>query len=117
MKTLRLRLCPLAELGAETLLDYEVLDEKRRVVRSDRAVPGALPRLARTELVIAAPDVLLLEAALPPLSGARLRAALLALAEPHLLTDASSAYVVAGRRLGSRTTLAVLDRELLARAL
>ena len=117
MKTLRLRLCPLAELGAETLLDYDVLDEKRRVVKSDRAVPAALPRLARTELVIAAPDVLLLEAALPPLSGARLRAALLALAEPHLLTDASGAYVVAGRRRGSRTTLAVLDRVLLARAL
>ena len=117
MKTLRVRLCPLAELGAETALDYDVLDEKRRVARSDRAVPAALPRLARTELVIAAPDVLLIDAALPPLSGARLRAALLALAEPHILTDVANAYVVAGRRLGTRTTLAVLDRVLLQRAL
>ena len=117
MKTLRLRLCPLAELGAETVLDYDLLDDKRRVVKSDRAVPGALPRLPRTELVVAAPDVLLIEAALPPLSGARLRAALQAVAEPHLLTDATTAYVVAGRRLGTRATLAVLDRVLLQRAL
>lgn len=117
MKTLRLRLCPLAELGADSALDYEVLDDKRRVVKTDRAVLAALPRLPRTELVIAAPDVLLIEAALPPLSGARLRAALLAIAEPHLLTDAAAAYVVAGKRLGSRATLAVLDRVLLQRAL
>jgi hypothetical protein len=117
MKTLRVRLCPLAELGAETLLDYDLLDDKRRVVRTDRAVPGALPRLARTELVVAAPDVLLIDAALPPLSGARLRAALLAIAEPHILTDVATAYVVAGKRLGSRATLAVLDRVLLQRAL
>ena len=117
MRTLRLRLCPLAELGAESSLDYDVLDDKRRVVKSDRAVPGALPRLPRTELVVAAPDVLLLEATLPPLSGTRLRAALQAIAEPHLLSDAATAYVVTGKRLGSRATLAVLDRVLLQRAL
>ena len=117
MKTLRLRLCPLAELGAETALDYDLLDEKRRVAKSDRAVPGALPRLPRTELVIAAPDVLVIEAALPPLSGARLRAALQALAEPHILTDAATAFVAAGKRRGGRATLAVLDRVLLQRAL
>lgn len=117
MKTLRLRLCPLAELGADTTLEYDLLDEKRRIVKSDRAVPGALPRLSRTELVLAAPDVLLIDATLPPLSGARLRAALQALAEPHILSDATTAYVVAGKRLGSRATLAVIDRVLLQRAL
>ena len=117
MKTLRLRLCPLAELGADTVLEYDVLDDRRRVVKSDRAVAGALPRLARTELVIAAPDVLLVDTAVPPLSGARLRAALQSLAEPHILADSSTAYVVAGRRVGSRATLAVLDRVLLQRAL
>jgi general secretion pathway protein L len=117
MKTLRVRLCPLAELGAETPLDYDVLDERRRIAQSDRAVPAALPRLPRTELVIAAPDVLLIEATLPPLSGARLRAALQALAEPHILTDAASAHVAATKRLGGKATLAVLDRVLLQRAL
>ena len=117
MKTLRVRLCPLADLSAETALEYQVLDDKRRTVKTDHAVPAALPRLARTELVLAGPDVLLIEAALPPLSGARLRAALQAVAEPHLITDATAVFVAAGPRLGSRATLAVVDRTLLQRAL
>jgi len=87
-------------------------------VRRDRAVLAELPRLPRTELVIAAPDVLLVETPLPSLSGARLRAALPSLAEPHLLVDLEAAYVVAARPVGgTRTTLAVLDRPLLQRAL
>src|SRR5205823_7759158 len=70
-----------------------------------------------TELVLAAPDVLLLDAQLPPLSGARLRAALPALAEPHLLADIAGAFVAAAEPRGGRTTLAIVDRALLARAL
>jgi len=114
-RTLRVLLCPLAELGAESTLAYEVLDESRAIVERDRAVPGALPRLPRTELVVAAPDVLLVEVALPPLSGARLRAALPGLAEPHVLGDIEAVYVVASP--GPRATLAILDRALFARAL
>ncbi|HEY3076226.1 MAG TPA: type II secretion system protein GspL [Burkholderiales bacterium] len=118
MKTLRLRLCPLAELGADSTLDFEVLDDTRAVLERGRALLAELPRLPRTELVVAAPDVLLVEAALPPLSGARLRAALPALAEPHVLSAIESAYVVAAKaRAGERATLAVLDRGLFARAL
>lgn len=122
MKTLRLQLCPLAELGADSTLEFEVLDENRAVRERGRAVPGGLPRLSRLELVIAAPDVLLIAAALPPLSGSRLRAALPALAEPHLLADIESAYVVAALAAaanlpGQRATLAVLDRALFARTL
>jgi general secretion pathway protein L len=118
LRTLRLHLCPLAELGAESTLDYEVLDAERAIVRRARAVLAELPRLPRTELVIAAPDVLLLDATLPPLTGARLRAALPALAEPHLLCELESAYVVAARPLGgARTTLAALERALVQRAL
>jgi general secretion pathway protein L len=114
-RTLRVLLCPLAELGAESTLAYEVLDDSRAVLERGRAVPGALPRLPRTELVVAAADVLLVEVALPPLSGARLRAALPGLAEPHVLGDIDAAYVVASP--GPRATLAVLDRALFARAL
>ena len=118
MKTLRLYLCPLAELGAESALDFEVLDAARTVAERGRAVLAELPRLPRTELVIAAPDVLLVEVSLPPLSGARLRAALPALAEPHLLADLEAATVVAARPVGgTRTTVAALDRGLLQRAL
>ena len=118
MKTLRLYLCPLAELGADSPLDFERLDDKRAVMERGRAVLADLPRGARVELVIAAPDVLLVEVGLPPLSGARLRAALPALAEPHVLGDIESAYVVAARIPGGpKAMLAVLDRALLARAL
>lgn len=121
MKTLRLRLCPLAELGADSALEYERLDDRRTVLERASAVPAALPRLPRTELVIAAPDVLLVEAAVPPLSGSRLRAALQALAEPHLISDMAAAHVVAGRAAGGtaggRAVLAIVDRVLLKRAL
>jgi len=118
VKTLRVRLCPLAELGADSALDFEIIDRERRVLERGIAVPGALPRLARTELVIAAPDALLLDAALPRLSGARLRAALPGLAEPLLLGDIEHAFVVAGRPGGTgHATLAVLDRALFKRAL
>jgi len=118
VKTLRVRLCPLAELGADSALDFEIIDGERRVLEHGIAVPGALPRLARTELVIAAPDTLLLDAALPRLSGARLRAALPGLAEPLLLGDIEHAFVVAGRPDGTgHATLAVLDRALFKRAL
>jgi general secretion pathway protein L len=115
VKTLRLFLCPLADLGAESTLEFQVLDDKRTILERGRAVPGALPRLPRTELVVAAADVLLVETALPPLSGARLRAALPGLAEPHVLSDIESAYVVASP--GPRATIAILDRGLFARAL
>lgn len=112
-KTLRVRLAPLAELGADSTLDYEVLDANRTVLERGSAVAAALPRLPRTELVVAASDVLLVEAAVPPLSGARLRAALRSLAEPHLLSAPETAFVVAGKS----SVLAVLDRVLFERAL
>jgi general secretion pathway protein L len=116
--TLRILLCPLAELGADSALVFEVIDGGRQVLHRGNAVPGELPRLPRTELVIAAPDVLLLEVALPPLSGSRLRAALPALAEPMLIGDVEHAFVVSGRAsTAGRSTLAVLDRALLRRAL
>jgi general secretion pathway protein L len=118
VNTLRVRLPPLAELGAESGLDFEIIDNDRRVLERGIAVPGALPRIARVELVIAAPDVIMIDAALPRLSGARLRAALPALAEPILLGDIEQAFVVASRPdAAGRATLAVLDRALLRRAL
>ncbi|HJV10556.1 MAG TPA: type II secretion system protein GspL, partial [Burkholderiales bacterium] len=112
-KTLRVRLAPLAELGADSTLDYAVLDANRTVLERGSAVAAALPRLPRTELVVAASDVLLVEASVPPLSGARLRAALRSLAEPHLLSAPETAFVVAGKS----SVLAVLDRVLFERAL
>lgn len=118
MKTLRVQLPPLAEFGADSTLDFELLDRARGLLERGQAVPAALPRGARTELVLAATDVLLVQTALPPLSGSRLRAALPALAEPHVVSDIEGSWVVAaGRDAGGRATLAVLDRGLLMRAL
>jgi len=118
VNTLRVRLCPLGELDADSALDFEIIDGERRVLERGIAVPGALPRLARAEFVIAAPDALLIDTALPRLSGARLRAALPSLAEPMLLGDIEHAFVVAGRPDGTgRATLAVLDRALFRRAI
>jgi len=118
VKTLRVRLPPLGELDADSALEFEIIDGERRVLESGISVPGGLPRFAHTEFVIAAPDTLLLEAALPRLSGARLRAALPGLAEPLLLGDIEHAFVAAGRPDGTgRATLAVLDRALFKRAL
>ena len=118
VKTLRIRLRPLAELVADSTLDFEIIDGDRRVLERGAAVPGALPKLPRTELVIAATDVLLLDVAPPRLSGARLRAALPALAEPMLIGEVEHAFVVSsGASSAGRSTLAVLDRALFRRAL
>jgi len=118
MTALRVHLCPLAGLGAESALEYEVLDGERGVLERGAAVPGALPRFSRTEFVIAAPDVLLLDATLPRLSGARLRAALPALAEPMLLGEVEHVFAVASTPdAAGRATLALLDRALFKRAL
>jgi general secretion pathway protein L len=118
MRTLRIHLCPLAELRAESSLDFELLDRERRVLERGAAVPAGLPRLPRVELVVAAADVLLIDTALPRLSGGRLRAALPALAEPSLVGEVEQAFVVAGRPdAAGRATLAVLDRALFQRAL
>ena len=118
MRILRLWLPPLADLGAESEMIYEVIDDRRRILERGTAVPGALPRLPRAELVVAAPDVLLLEATVPRLSGARQRAALPALAEPLLIGDVGQSFIVSGRpNAAGRSTLAVLDRALFRRAL
>ncbi len=118
VRTLRLHLCPLAELRADAVLRYELLDAGRRVLDSGAQVPAALPRAPRVEWVIAASDVLLLDVTLPRVSGARLRAALGPLAEPLLIGDLEQAYIAASPAdAGRRATLAVLDRALFKRAL
>ena len=118
MSTLRVFLCPLAELGAQSPLDFELLDRRRRILRRGQAVPGSLPKAGRCELVLAAPDVLLVDTVLPKLSGARLRAALPMLVEEFLLADMEDSLVVASvpDRTSGRATVAMLDRGLLLRA-
>jgi len=117
---LRVHLCPLAELAAGTELTFELLDARRRIAERGQGVPAALPKGKgmRTELVLAAPDVLLLDVLLPRLSGERLRAALAGVAEPALLGDIEQAFVAAGKPdADGRAVLAVVDRSLFKRAI
>lgn len=120
LRTLRIHLCPLAELAAASELKYELLDARRRVGERGRAVPAGLPKGKgmRTELVLAAPDVLLLDVQLPRLSGERLRAALAGVAEPALLGDIEQSFVAAGKPdADGRAVLAIVDRALFKRSI
>lgn len=74
----------------------------------------------RVVLLLAASDVTLLRVKMPPLSGARLRAALPNLVEDRLMSDPEDCVVVAGEVHGGLRTVAVVGRnwlELLTRTL
>jgi general secretion pathway protein L len=77
-------------------------------------------RAQRVVLMLAASDVTLLRVKMPPLSGARLRAALPNLVEDRLMSDPEECVVVAGEIHGGLRTVAVVSRnwlELLGRTL
>jgi len=77
-------------------------------------------RAQRVVLLLAAGDVTLLRVKMPPLSGAKLRAALPNLVEDRLMSDPDECVVVAGEMHGGMRTVAVVNRgwlELLARTL
>ena len=77
-------------------------------------------RAQRVVLLLAASDVTLLRIKMPPLSGAKLRAALPNLVEDRLMSDPEECVVVAGEMHAGMRTVAVVGRnwlELLARTL
>ena len=79
-----------------------------------------ITKTQRVLLLLAASDVTLLRVQVPPLSAARLRAALPNLVEEQLIADPSGCVVVAGRLSGGLRTVAVVQRawlELLAKTL
>jgi general secretion pathway protein L len=115
---LRVWLPPLAELRADSSLEFQLLDARRRVINRNEGVIAALPKGIDCEIVLDAFDVLLLEVALPKLSGARLAKALSGLVEEQLLGEVERNLVVAGERDASgKAAVAVVDRALLKRAL
>lgn len=93
--------------------------------RIEREAMAALPdmgelvaRARRVVLLMAASDVTLLRVKVPPLAGARLKAALPNLVEDQLMTDPSECVMVAGDSSGGMRTVAVVQRawlELLSR--
>ena len=81
---------------------------------------GALAKSQRVVVLLAASDVTLLRVKVPPLSSARLKAALPNLVEDQLIADPSDCVVVAGGLSDGLRTVAVVQRawlDLLAKTL
>ncbi|RQS12825.1 type II secretion system protein GspL [Burkholderia sp. Bp8998] len=93
-------------------LPFTLVDKAGHVQRSGRAALALLPRANATVLIVAARDVLLLAATVPPLKGPKLRQALPNIVEDQLIQDPLGCHIALdpvalpdGRRV-----LAVVDR-------
>ncbi|RKU01713.1 type II secretion system protein GspL [Burkholderia sp. Nafp2/4-1b] len=93
-------------------LSFTLVDKAGQVQRAGRAALTLLPRANATLLIVAARDVLLLAATVPPLKGPKLRQALPNIVEDQLIQDPLGCHIALdpvalpdGRRV-----LAVVDR-------
>lgn len=93
-------------------LPFTLVDKAGQVQRAGRAALALLPRANATVLIVAARDVLLLAATVPPLKGPKLRQALPNIVEDQLIQDPLGCHIALdpvalpdGRRV-----LAVVDR-------
>ncbi|MBY4751000.1 type II secretion system protein GspL [Burkholderia dolosa] len=93
-------------------LPFTLVDKAGHVQRAGRAALALLPRAHATVLIVAARDVLLLAATVPPLKGPKLRQALPNIVEDQLIQDPLGCHIALdpvalpdGRRV-----LAVVDR-------
>lgn len=97
-------------------LRFVLADRRGRVLRSGEASLALLPKARATVLIVAARDVLLVDAIVPPLAAARLRQALPNIIEDQLLSDGPPPHIALGpavpglRKGASRRTLAAIDR-------
>ncbi len=85
-------------------LRYVLTDRRGAVLQSGRAPLGLLPPAQSTCLVLAARDVLLVDATVPPLPSARLQQALPNIIEDWLLPDAAPVHIVVGPLPGAVPT-------------
>ncbi|WP_175763126.1 type II secretion system protein GspL [Burkholderia ambifaria] len=93
-------------------LPFTLVDKAGQVQRAGHAALALLPRANETLLIVAARDVLLLAATVPPLKGPKLRQALPNIVEDQLIQDPLGCHIALdpvalpdGRRV-----LAVVDR-------
>lgn len=70
-----------------------------------------LPHMREVVLLLPASDVTLVRGALPPLSAARLQAALPALIEDHVIGDAADCAITAGPDIDGQRLIAFCDRD------
>ncbi|WP_233883540.1 type II secretion system protein GspL [Paraburkholderia flagellata] len=93
-------------------LPFVLLDKTGNTQRAGRSALGLLPKASTTILLIAARDLLMLAATVPPLRGPRLRQALPNVVEDHLIQDAQTCHLALDpkRLADGRQVVAAIDR-------
>ncbi|QGZ55997.1 type II secretion system protein GspL [Paraburkholderia acidiphila] len=93
-------------------LPFVLLDKAGNTQRAGRSALGLLPKASTTILLIAARDLLMLAATVPPLRGPRLRQALPNVVEDHLIQDAQTCHLALDpkRLADGRQVVAAIDR-------
>ncbi|AOJ70524.1 MULTISPECIES: type II secretion system protein GspL [Burkholderia] len=93
-------------------LPFALVDKSGHTQRAGRATLALLPQAATTVLVVAARDLLMLEQAVPPLKGPRLKQALPNIIEDQLIQDPQGCHIAVDPAAldGGRRVLAVIDR-------
>ncbi|MFM0414429.1 type II secretion system protein GspL [Paraburkholderia aromaticivorans] len=93
-------------------LPFVLLDKSGRTQRAGRSALALLPRATTTVLMVAARDLLMMPATLPPLRGPRLRQALPNIVEDQLIQDPQTCHIAVDPKplAGGRQLLAIIDR-------
>lgn len=93
-------------------LPFVLLDKSGRTQRTGRSALALLPRASSTVLMVAARDLLMMPAKLPPLRGPRLRQALPNIVEDQLIQDPQTCHIAVDPQpvAGGRQLLAIIDR-------
>jgi general secretion pathway protein L len=114
----------IAQSGAPLYCQFALVSDSGAVDRDGVAalteMSELISRAPRVVLILAASDVTLLRVKVPPMSAAKLRAALPNLIEDQLMSDPADNVVVAGETHDDLRTVAVVHRgwlELLSKAL
>jgi general secretion pathway protein L len=93
-------------------LPFVLLDKSGRTQRAGRSALALLPRANLTVLMVAARDLLMMPATLPPLRGPKLRQALPNVVEDQLIQDPQTCHIAVDPQpvAGGRQLLAIIDR-------
>jgi general secretion pathway protein L len=93
-------------------MPFMLLDKSGRKERAGRAALAFLPRASTTVLIVAARDLLMLAATLPPVKGPRLRQALPNVVEDYLIQDAQTCHIALDPQplADGKRMVAVIDR-------
>jgi general secretion pathway protein L len=93
-------------------LPFVLLDKAGHTQRSGRAALALMPNASATLLLIAARDLLMVRASVPPLKGQRLRQALPNIVEEHLIQDSQTCHLALDPAIqpDGKQTVAAIDR-------